>query len=337
MLTLRTVLEAVEPVSRYTVRTPLVPATSLADTGRQVRLKLETTQAIGAFKIRGAVNALSKLTGEQRARGVVCVSTGNHGRALASAAAQMGSRATVCMSSLVPRNKLEAIAALGADVRIHGKSQDEAQALVEELVDKQGMTEIPPFDHPDVLSGQGTIGLEICQDWPAVDTLIVPLSGGGLISGVALAAKAINPDIRVIAVSPRRGAAMAASLRAGRPTEVEELPTLADSLGGGIGLNNRYTLEHVSALVDEVVLLSERQIADAMRYLYFNEGLVTEGAGAVGAAVLIEQDIRERLADTLGKRIAIVVSGRNIDMQDFTQIVNKSHPVYSRNGEDGHA
>lgn len=322
MLNLQTIFAATAPVARYAVRTPLIPAHSLSDAKREVRLKLENTQPIGAFKLRGAVNALSKLSTEQLQRGVVCASTGNHGRALAYGAQQMGARATICMSTLVPQNKLDAIAALDADVRIHGQSQDEAQQLVDELVATQGMTEIPPFDHADVLAGQGTIGLEIAQDWPEVDTVIVPLSGGGLVSGVALALKSINPQLQVIAVSPARGAAMQASLQAGQPVEVKELPTLADSLGGGIGLQNQYTFEHVQHLVDEVVLLSEAAIARAMRHLFWQEGWVLEGAGAVGAAVLLESALQQQLAGRLGQRVAIIASGRNIDMQVFQQVLN---------------
>jgi len=306
-----------------------VPAHSLGNDEREVRLKLETTQPIGVFKIRGAVNALSKLTRKQLDRGVVCTSTGNHGRALAYGAQKMGAQATICMSSLVPDNKLRAIAALGADIRIHGKSQDEAQQLVEQLVATAGMTEIPPFDHVDVMAGQGTVGLEILEDWPEVDTVLVGLSGGGLIGGIALVAKTVNPDIRVIGLSPERGAAMAASLTAGKPVEVEELPTLADSLGGGIGLHNRYTFSCVQQLVDDVVLLSERQIADAMRHLFMHEGLVSEGGGAVGAALLLDPALIEKLTRGLGERIAIVVSGKNVDMTEFRKVIDHTHPAYT--------
>jgi len=308
--------------------TPLIPALSLSDERTEVRLKLETTQPTGAFKLRGAVNALANLSPEERAGGVVCASTGNHGRALAWAARELGAQATVCMSSLVPQNKVEAIRAMGADIRIHGRSQDEAQQLVEQLVAQQGMIEIPPFDHADIIAGQGTIGLEILEEWPEVDTLIIGLSGGGLLSGVALAAKAIKPDIRVIGVSPARGAAMAASLDAGKPVEVEELETLADSLGGGIGLHNRYTFRHVQALMDQRVLLEEIEIARSMRHLYRQEQLVAEGAGALGAALLLEPTRRAELGTGLGRRVAIIVSGRNVDMDSFTAIVDGTHAVW---------
>jgi threonine dehydratase len=284
--------------------------------GRDVRLKLETTQPIGAFKIRGAANALANLPDAQRARGVVCASTGNHGRAVAAAAARLGIAATVCLSRLVPDNKIAAIRALGADVRIVGDSQDDAQREVDRLVAEEGRTDIPPFDHPDVIAGQGTIGIELLEDFPDVDTVVVPLSGGGLIAGIACAIKAAAPGVRVIGVSQERGAAMQASLATGRPVEVVEEPTLADSLGGGIGLQNRFTFEMVRALVDDVVLVSEADIAAAMRRLFLEEGWVAEGAGAIGVALLAEPHLVR-----LGQRVAIVVSGRNIDMDRFLAIV----------------
>lgn len=327
------VFSARQAIAGRVTYTPLVPAPSLSDRQIEVRLKLETTQPTGAFKLRGAVNALAKLSVQQRERGVVCASTGNHGRALAWAARQQGARATICMSSLVPENKVAAIRCLGADIRIQGRSQDEAQQLVDRLVAEQGMVEIPPFDHADIIAGQGTIGLEILEQWPEVDTLIVALSGGGLLSGVALAAKAIKPDIRIIGVSPERGAAMDASLSAGHPVEVDELETLADSLGGGIGLNNRYTFDYVRALMDQRVLLSEIEIARSMCHLYREEQLVAEGAGALGAALLLEPARRPCLQSA--SRVAIVVSGRNVDMDSFTAIVNGSHPVWCKSVGEG--
>jgi threonine dehydratase len=299
------------------IRTPLVPAPALsARSGRDVRLKLETTQPVGAFKIRGAANALANLSDEERRRGVVCASTGNHGRALAAAARRLGANATVCMSRLVPENKLAAIRALGAEVRIVGDSQDDAQREVDRLVREERKVEIPPFDHPDVIAGQGTIGLELLEDFPDLDTVIVPLSGGGLIAGTAAAVKAAAPSIRVVGVSQERGAAMQASLAAGRPVEVVEEPTLADSLGGGIGLDNRWTFRMAQALVDEVVLVSEARIAAAMRALFVEEGWVAEGAGAIGVALLDEPHLAR-----LGERVAIVISGRNVDMARFQAIV----------------
>jgi threonine dehydratase len=310
------VFRARRAIAGTACRTPLVEAPQLGGDGRTVKLKLETAQPVGSFKLRGAANALAALSSAERARGVVCASTGNHGRALAYAAAKAGAAATVCVSKLVPANKLEALRAAGANVRIVGASQDDAQAEVDRLVSETGAIEIPPFDHADIIAGQATIGLEIIEDDPDIDTVIVPLSGGGLIAGVAMAIKALSPGVRVIGVSPARGAAMQASLAAGRPVAVTEEPTLADSLGGGIGLSNRHTFHMVRDLVDEVVLLSEAEIAAAMRALFLREGWVAEGAGAVGVALLLDPS-----RASLGQRTAVVVSGRNIDMALFQQVI----------------
>ncbi|MFP5514940.1 MAG: hydroxyectoine utilization dehydratase EutB, partial [Alphaproteobacteria bacterium] len=234
--------------------TPTVASPGLtARCGVPVFLKLETRQTTGSFKLRGATNALSVLPREALATGVAAASTGNHGRALAHAAAQAGVRCVVCMSALVPANKVEGIRALGAEIRIVGRSQDDAQLEVDRLVREEGFATVPPFDHADVIAGQGTLGLEIIEAVPDAELLLVPLSGGGLVGGVALAAKALRPGLRVVGVSMERGAAMHASLKAGRPVQVEELETLADSLGGGIGLDNRHTHRLAASLLDDVI------------------------------------------------------------------------------------
>ena len=283
-----------------------------------IMLAHEYLQTTGAFKLRGAMNAVLQLP--SGASGVTAVSTGNHGRALAYSARQAGIPCIICMSELVPLNKLEGIRALGAEVRIGGKSQDEAEIEAKRLVDEEGYTMIPPFDHPHVIAGQGTLGLEMLQQVPDLDTVLVQLSGGGLISGVALALKAQRPEIRVIGISMERGAAMAASQAAGKPVEVEELPTLADSLGGGIGLDNHYTFALVRDLVDDILLLEEKEIADGIRHAYFNEQVIIEGGGAVGIAALLAGKA------TPGVKTVVLLSGKNIDMERHRRISN---------GEDG--
>ncbi len=298
-------------------RTPVVASPDLtALCGVPVHLKLEHQQITGSFKLRGATNAVSRLTEAQRARGVVGVSTGNHGRGLAFAAREAGVRCVICMSQLVPQNKVEGICAQGAEVRITGRSQDEAQHEVDRLVAEEGMTMLPPFDHPDIIAGQGTVGLEILEDLPEVATVLVQVSGGGLISGVAAALKAERPDIRVIGVSMERGAAMHASLEAGHPVEVEELATLADSLGGGIGLDNRYTYRMTRDLVDEIVLVSEAEIAAAVHHAYWRERQIVEGSGAVGIAALLSGKVRPR-----GVTLALL-SGGNIDMDLHYRLIS---------------
>ncbi len=295
--------------------TPLVASPALsAAAGGAVHLKLEHLQATGSFKLRGATNAILGLPAG--APGVVGVSTGNHGRGLAQAARDAGLRCVICMSRLVPRNKVEAIEALGAEVRILGESQDEAQVEVERLVAAEGLVMLPPFDQPDIIAGQGTLGLEILEALPEVETILVPVSGGGLISGVALAAKALKPGLRVVGVSMARGAAMYECQRAGRPVPVPELPTLADALGGGIGLDNRYTFALVRDLVDELVLVEEAEIARAIRHAQREERQTLEGAGAVGIAALLSG----RLAAT-GITV-VLLTGGNIDGALHQRIVS---------------
>jgi threonine dehydratase len=297
-------------------RTPLVVSDTLSRTvGAPVHVKLEHQQITGSFKLRGATNAVLALSPEQRAKGVVGVSTGNHGRGLAYAASQAGARCVICMSRLVPQNKVDAIKALGAEVRIVGDSQDEAQREVDDLVARRGMTMLPPFDHADVIAGQGTIGLELLEDLPKLETCIVPLSGGGLIAGVARVIKAANPRARVIGVTMAKGAAMYESQKAGRPVEVEETGSLADSLGGGIGVDNRYTFAMVRELVDDLLLVEEEQIADAIRHAYWREQQIIEGSGAVGIAAL-----RAGLVARPGVSV-VVLSGGNIDMAQHARLV----------------
>jgi threonine dehydratase len=326
-MTFTDVLEARQRLAGQVLRTPLRDALELGRrAGVAVRLKCEHQQTTGSFKLRGATNAILSLDRERRQAGVVAASTGNHGRALAYAARRLGVRAVICMSRLVPANKVQAVERLGAEVRIVGVSQDDAQGEVDRLVASEGLTMLPPFDLPGIIAGQGTLGVEILEDAPDTAMVLVPLSGGGLIAGVALAVKTLKPEVRVVGISMERGAAMQASLAAGRPVEVEEKPTLADSLGGGIGLGNRHTFAMVRDLVDEVVLVSEAEIADAIRTAYSEEGEVIEGAAAVGIAALDAGKIRP------GGPLAIVLSGKNVDMGLHRRIVAGETPDLAADG-----
>ncbi|MDR9772179.1 hydroxyectoine utilization dehydratase EutB [Rhizobium hidalgonense] len=297
--------------------TAMAQSVSLSEiAGVPVHLKLEHHQTTGSFKLRGATNAVLSLSPAERARGIVAASTGNHGRALAYAAEAEGAVATICMSRLVPENKVSEIRRLGADVRIVGRSQDEAQQEVDRLVREVGLVMVPPFDHPAVVAGQGTLGLEIIGALQQVSTVLVPLSGGGLAAGVAAAIKGVNPKTKVIGLTMERGAAMKASLDAGRPVQVEELPSLADSLGGGIGLDNHVTFAMCRDLLDDVILLSEAEIAAGMRHAYALEREIVEGAAAVGIAALLAGKVRAN-----GPVVAIL-SGRNVDMEQHRRVIN---------------
>ncbi len=315
-VTLADVEQAAARIKGHVARTPLVFSRTLSDrSGHPVHLKLETRQPIGAFKLRGATNAILALDDAARQRGLVTASTGNHGRAVAYAARELGVSATICMSSLVPANKVEAIRALGSNIRIVGTSQDDAQEEVERLVESAGLTPIPPFDNVDVVAGQGTIGLEIIEDLPDLVTVLIPLSGGGLAGGIAVAVKALRPQACIIGISMQRGAAMHAAIAAGKPVQIREEETLADSLGGGIGLQNRVTFALCRELLDDVVLLSEEEIAAGIRHAAREEGEVVEGAGAVGIAAILAGKIQPT------GPTAIIVSGANIDPKKHRDIV----------------
>lgn len=283
--------------------------------GGPVFLKLEHRQTTGSFKLRGASNVIAQLDGPDRRRGVVAASTGNHGRALAHAARLEGVRAVICMSRLVPENKIAAIRRLGAEIRIVGDSQDDAQDEAEKLVHTEGLVMVPPFDDARVIAGQGTVGIEMMQAVPSAGTVLVQLSGGGLAAGVAAAVKGLSPSTRVIGVSMERGAAMKASLDAGRPVPVTELPTLADSLGGGIGIANRFTFGMCRSLLDDVALLTEGEIAAGIRHAYSVEREIVEGAGAVGIAAILAGKVK------LAGETVVLISGRNIDMELHRRII----------------
>jgi len=314
--TLRDVYKARQQIYPIANRTPLIESLPLSQhIDIPVYLKLETTQSIGAFKIRGAANKILSLSDKEKARGVVTASTGNHGRAVAYVANKIGIKAVVCISERVPETKADALRQLGAELVIIGHSQDEAEARAGELQTERGLIMVHPFDDPHIIAGQGTIALELLEDLPQVDTVLVPLSGGGLISGVALALKSADPTIQVIGLSMQEGAVMYESLKAGKPVQLPEAPTLADSLQGGIGLNNQYTFDMVKAYVDDVILISEEDIASAMAFALHEHHLVIEGAAAVGVAALQANHIKD-----LGQCAAVIVSGGNVDIKQLVQI-----------------
>ncbi len=303
-------------------RTPLVHAATLShELDADIHLKLDCLLPTGAFKLRGATNAVAQLTPAQRERGVVTVSTGNHGRAVVYAAHAEGVAARVFMSNLVPENKRAAIRSLGADIELVGQSQDAAYSAALARIATTGEALIPPFDHPHIIAGQGTMGLEVIEELPDVDCVLVPLSGGGLLAGVGAAIKSIRPRARVIGLSMARGAAMYASLSAGRPVQVEEYPSYADSLGGGIGLANHYSFAMVQQLVDEVLLLDETAIARAMVDLLAAEQLLVEGASAICLAAL-----RSGRLNVAGQRVVLLLTGNNVAFSTLQAAIRNLPP-----------
>lgn len=280
-----------------------------------VSLKLESLQRTGSFKVRGAANRILKLSGRERRAGVVAVSSGNHGRAVAEVAARLGIAATVCVPHWADPSKLEAIGTAGARVELCPGSYDEAEERAATLAETRGMTLVHPFDDTDVIEGQGTIALELAEQLPGLDEVLVPLSGGGLVAGIGLAARALG--IRVVAVSARRASVMVRSIRAGKPIRLPDERTVASALSGGIGLDNRHTFDIVRDVVAEHVVVEEHEIRAAVARSFQSYRLVVEGGGAVGIAALWS-GYRPR------GRAAVIVSGGNIDPAVLTSIAAHS-------------
>ena len=319
-VTIADIESARDRIEGIAVRTPVVESPALTRiSGSRVSLKVEGLQPTGSFKVRGAASKILSLGDDEKARGVVTASTGNHGRAVAHVGRNLDVPVIVCVSENVPDGKIQSLRASGCTVIVGGDSQDEAMQTAEDLVNSDGMTLVHPFDDREVIAGQGTIGLEVAEKVESISHVLVPLSGGGLISGVALALKERIANVSVIGVSMSGGAAMAQSLQAGHPVELAEVPTLADSLQGGIGLENRYTFRMVRELVDEVVLVSEERIWQAMLWAWNSHGLVLEGGGAVGIAAMLSSMVDP------GAEAVIVCSGSNVE-PEHRRAMGQSRP-----------
>ena len=315
MVNLDQIREAHKKISPYIKNTPLLHSAYLSE-NKNVYLKLESLQITGSFKLRGATNKLLSLNDEQKKKGVIAVSTGNHGKGVAYASKQLDIKSTIFMSSMVPDHRRKAIESLGAKVEIVGKNSDEADLYAREYSKKNSISLIHPFDDPMVIAGQGTIGLEMLESLPEVDTVIIPTSGGGLIGGIALAIKLQKPDVKIIAASMSRGPSMYKSLKAGKPVDVEEEETLADCLGGSIGLDNKYTFKIAQNTIDDFILIDEDKIAEGIKLNFEKHKLVTEGAAATGVMV-----VKDNMSEHLGKNIISLICGGNIDSELFGKIV----------------
>jgi len=300
------------------LQTPLLAADELVQKSgaKTVHLKLECLQNTGAFKVRGAANRILGLKDDEKQRGVITFSTGNHGKAVAHVAKQAGIQAVVCLSEHVAPYRAGAIRNLGAEVSIKGHSQDEAEENYHQLVESRSLTPVVPFDDPMIIAGQGTIALEILAELPETDILLVQLSGGGLLAGIAMAAKSIHPAIHIVGVSLEQSPAMLESIKAGQPVQVEEKDSIADSLLGGIGFDNQYTLPLVEKYTDEHVLVSEDEIEDGIFHIFENHRLIVEGAAAVSVGALLSRKI-----DVKGKRVVLLLTGSSIDNDQYISIL----------------
>ncbi len=290
-------------------RTPLLTSRLLSEqTGFDVRLKAEAFQRGGSYKIRGPLNKLAKLTPEERGRGVVCSSAGNHAQGVALAARMYRIRAVVCMAENATKSKIEATLSYGAEVVLHGSIWDEANERALQFVEEEGLTYVHPFDDPVLIAGQGTLGLEVLEDLPDVAVIVVPIGGGGLISGVASAVAAFKPSVRVIGVESSDGPAMKASIEAGRPVQLDEVNTIIDGLRvKRVGENN---FAIVKDLVEEIVTVSDDEIFDSMIWTMAHAKVVVEGAAAAPVAALQHGRIRANN----GEQVVCVLSGGNLDL-----------------------
>jgi threonine dehydratase len=288
---------------------PVIPAAGLSDRlGVPVWLKLECLQPPGSFKVRGAASKMLALAPPERSRGVIACSGGNHGAAVAYIARRLGVPATVCVPESVDPVKLRAIRDSGAEAVVQGATYDDAERVSRRLERERGLSFVHPFDDPDVIAGQGTVGLELLEQVPGLAAVVAGMSGGGLAGGIGAAVQGRRPAVTVIAASAQNAAAMVASLQAGHPVDVPDLPTLAEVLGGGIGLDNRWSMAAVRQFVSEHVLVTEDEIAAAMGYCLSVHRVLAEGGGAVGLGAALAGRLRPPAGP-----LAIVISGGNVD------------------------
>jgi threonine dehydratase len=321
--------EAWEAVRRVLPPTPLLAAPGLSERlGREVLLKLENLQLTGSFKVRGALARLAVLSAKEGERGVVTCSSGNHGRAVAWAAARSGVDAVVCVPGWVDPVKRSAIEASGAEARLVGKSYDEAEAEAVRLASETGRVLVHPFDDPTVVAGQGTVAREILEQRPDVGEVWAALSGGGLVGGIAATLRAAGSRATVVAVTAARARVMRASLEAGRPVELEEEPTLASALAGGIGLRNSVTFPLIRDLPLHHLEVDEEAIASAMAYAFRHLRLVLEGGGATPLAALLNPAIEAeaRPPESGDGPLVVVLSGGNVDLAVLGRVVAGAGP-----------
>ena len=286
-------------------------------TGTEASLKLENLQMTGAYKERGALNKLLLMPEPDRARGLIAASAGNHAQGVAYHAGRLGVTTTIVMPETTPINKVANTRAHGARIVLFGANYDEAYGEARRLEEVEGLTFVHPFDDPQIIAGQGTVGLEILDQVPEVDAVLVPVGGGGLVSGCAVALKARRPAVKVVGVQAEVIPSMGAALAAGAPVTLPPATTLADGIA--VKRAGALTFEHVRRLVDEVVTVSEEEIASAILYLLEKEKTVAEGAGAVAVAALMHRRVR----GLEGKRVVSVVSGGNIDVNLIARIIER--------------
>jgi len=323
MINLRTIQRARKDIAALVEQTPLVRSEFLSKLScGDVFLKLENLQITRSFKPRGAVNKLLHLSAEEENRGIITASAGNHGQAVAYAAQKLGLPTKVVVPHTTPHVKIEGIRKFGADLVLFGDDYDEAERKAKDLARRDGCAYISPYDDELIVSGHGTVGLEIIESLPQVDAVVVPVGGGGLISGVSIAVKSLKPEVEIIGVQSEASPVMYESLRAGRIVEVAKAKTIAEGLSGGIEKGS-LTFEIAKSCIDKMLLVKESTIRRAVYLLWTQDKQVAEGSGAAAIAPFLEN---ETLFEN--KTVACVITGGNIDDELFREILASEGPSY---------
>ncbi|KFZ80913.1 pyridoxal-5'-phosphate-dependent protein [Amycolatopsis sp. MJM2582] len=295
-------------------RTPVVRSRTLDElVGAEVFIKCENLQRVGAFKFRGAYNAASRLSPEQLAKGIAAYSSGNHAQAVALAARELGSSAVILIPEDTPQSKKDATAGYGAEIVTYDRYTGDRVAIGEALAADRGLALIPPYEHPHVIAGQGTAALELLEDTDSLDTLVVPVGGGGLIAGSSTAAKAVRPGIRVVGVEPAAGDDTKRSLEAGECVSIPVPRTIAD--GQAASVPGELTFSINRRLVDDIALVTDEQVRDAMRFAFERLKLVIEPSGATGLAALLSGRI------PASGRVGVIISGGNVSPERFAELI----------------
>lgn len=316
-VTLQMIQEAKEGLKGIARKTDLTFSRTFSEiSGMNIYIKPENRQKTGAFKVRGAFNKIANLTEEEKSKGVIASSAGNHAQGVALAASTYGIKATICMPETAPGAKVSATKGYGAAVIQHGVVYDDCYAKAVEVQKETGATFVHPFNDPYVIAGQGTVGLEILEDLPNVDAIVVPIGGGGIIAGIAVAAKSLKPEVKIIGVQAEIIASTKASLEAGHIVTVPGVKSLADGIS--VATPGALTFEIMKEYVDEVVTVSEEEIEDAIFMLAQRSKLVVEGAGATTIAAVMNKKI-----NMPGKNIVTVLTGGNIDVAVLANIIQK--------------
>lgn len=307
-----------ERIAPYVHRTPVLTSRQLDERlGCRLFFKCEIFQRVGAFKARGAFSRLTLLSPEERRRGVVAFSSGNHAQAVALAARELGVRATIVMPKDAPAQKIAATRGYGAEVILYDRLGGESrEAIAQRLVDEQGAVLVPPFDDDAIIAGQGTLALELLEDAPGLDVLVTPCGGGGLLSGVAVAARGLAPDVRLYGVEPEAGNDMQLSVERGEPVTIPLPATIADALQ--TTTPSWRTLSHVRSLTQGILTVSDLELRRAMALLASRLKILVEPGGSAGFAALLHN----KVADVAGRRVGVVLSGGNVDLERFGQLTS---------------